>query len=56
VTRRPPGTWATNHLADPILRPLLRTALIRDRQVSVREVIEMQRRQLLNLTRLVDTA
>jgi len=24
VTRRPPGTWATNHLANPILRPLLR--------------------------------
>ena len=25
MTFRPPGTWATNHLANPILRPLLRS-------------------------------
>jgi hypothetical protein len=25
VTRRPPGIWVTNHLANPILRPLLRS-------------------------------
>ena len=31
-------------------------ALIRDRQVAVQEVIGMQRRQLLNLKRLVETA
>jgi len=31
-------------------------ALIRDRQVSVREVIGMQRRQLLSLKQLVEMA